>query len=349
MPYPDAAGPNGTSYVIGRTMELSNLMGSTTYDIEVVPRNETAGTFGYLAPMSIFKFLTITTKVPAEGMNEHGFSVSALLFSQSRYEEPQEGLPSLRPEDVVGSLLAHCADIQSALKYLGSVRVTAQSELFDLHWALVDATGRSVVVEYLEGQRVVYENAPRVMTNDPDLKWHWRNLNTLTHLSPNFPTDNKFMEIDVGGDIGAVPRTVGHGWNLAGLPGDFSPPSRFSRLFYLRGYAMHARPLQSEADAIVLGTGLLNNVFIPMGTVAPDPAAAFMERLEYTPYGILKNPQQKTMMIRGYRNSQWKKLDLKHLDFSKVSSWPLEDGSLGVKDITDKGTPSQDEIPEFSI
>ena len=42
-------------------------------------------------------------------------------------------------------------------------------------------------------------------------------------------------------------------------------------------------------------------------------------------------------MVRGYRNTQWRKIDLKRLDFSKGTTWPLEDGSLGIVDITDAG------------
>ena len=34
-------------------------------------------------------------------------------------------------------------------------------------------------------------------------------------------------------------------------------------------------------------------------------------------------------MVRGYRNTQWRKIDLKRLDFSKGTTWPLDDGSLG--------------------
>lgn len=34
----------------------------------------------------------------------------------------------------------------------------------------------------------------------------------------------------------------------------------------------------------------------------------------------------------GYRNSQWRKIDLKRLDFSQARTWPLEDGSLGIQE-----------------
>ena len=225
-----------------------------------------------------------------------------------------------------------------------------------LHWAIADTSGRSIIVEYLEGQRMVLENHPRVMTNDPDIRWHWRNLNTYVNLNPHYPWQNDILQIKTDADIGAVPRPIGHGWNLFGLPGqasfeddlcsifhpkwarwsnksrmilqrqrwawygllrwsstaqgDSSPPSRFVRLFYLRGYALQSRAMTSFREAVVLGTGLLNNVFLPVGPVAGNPREPG-DGPELTDYGVLKSCQEKVMLIRGYVNSQWRKIDLK--------------------------------------
>merc|ERR1712232_803731 len=178
--------------------------------------------------------------------------------------------------------------------------------------AITDATGRSVAVEYLDGQRVVYENTPRVMTNDPDMHWQWRNLNTYTNLSPNFPHQNDFLQVQTA--VGAVPKAIGHGWNLFGLPGDSSPPSRFVNLFYLREYAVNVlsqktrqsvrkpslrhgssrRMPSTQAvsidDAIVLGTDLMDRVVIPFGTVAENREEPFLDAYDFTDYDVLKIP-----------------------------------------------------------
>lgn len=91
--------------------------------------------------------------------------------------------------------------------------------------------------------------------------------------------------------------------------------------------------VKSFKDAVVLGNGLLNNVFLPIGPVAGNPREAG-DGPELTDYAVLKSCQGKVMLIRGYVNSQWRQIDLKRLDFSKAHTWPLEDGSLGVQDIT---------------
>lgn len=344
LPYSSS---NGTVYMIGRTMEFGNSE-SISYEMQTVPAKVSGGRYGYLGAMTVIGAPPIASKAPADGMNELGLTVSALELDQSVYEQPEAGFPSINVEDVVGNILANCATVEEAAKYLESVKVVAGSlaELLKLglHWAIHDAAGNSVVVEYLEGKRVVYDNAPRVMTNDPDLHWHWRNLNTYTNLSPKFPAQNNFMQLDTA--VGKVPRTQGHGWNLFGLPGDSSPPSRFARLFYLRGYALEEQKLQDWSDAVVLGTALLNNVFIPYGVVARNPEKTG-DRPEWTPYGVLKSPTERKVMFRAYRNSQWRLIDLNHINWEVVQTWPLEDGTLGIEDITAK--PSYVQVSEEMI
>jgi len=56
-----------------------------------------------------------------------------------------------------------------------------------MHWAMADATGDSVVIEYLDGVLHVNNNTVGVMTNDPDYQWHLYNLNNYVNLSPRWP------------------------------------------------------------------------------------------------------------------------------------------------------------------
>ena len=231
-------------------MELSNLYGTTSYSIEQVPGS--SGSFGYVAPMNHFNFQSTSFKVPFEGMNQEGLTISAHYLAQAVYEDAGEG-EGLNALQLVPSILANCSSVEDAIQLLQRVKVMAPSlgeaNFGGLHWAIADATGRSIILEYLEGQRHILENHPRVMTNDPEIKWHWRNLNTYVNLNPDYPWQNDFLQVNVTDDIGPVPRPIGHGWNLFGLPGDSSPPSRFVRLFYLRGYALTARPIKSFKDA----------------------------------------------------------------------------------------------------
>jgi choloylglycine hydrolase len=341
LPYPSSVSTNGTAYMIARTMELGNILGAISYNIQVVPTHVSGGRYGYVGAMNIIHAPVVGFTKPFEGMNEAGLTISALDF-EAVYQRPEAGVPSVEAEDIVGNVLAHHGSVEEVLNYLASVRVVTtgfEKMVVKVHWAIHDASGRSVVVEYVDGQRMVHENTPRVMTNDPELTWHWRNLNTYSNLNPKFPTQNDFLQVEAGSGVGTVPRAVGHGWNLFGLPGDMSPPSRFVRMFYLRGYALHAQSPKDFSDAVVLGTALLNNVFIPYGTVAADPQLGpGVDRPEFTPYGVLKSPAERKIMFRAYRNTQWRLIDLRKLNFAQAQSWPIEDGTLGIEDITEKAS-----------
>ncbi|CAJ1340128.1 unnamed protein product [Effrenium voratum] len=296
VPWKNATG--ATSYLIARTMELSDVFNSVTYSIEAFPRGKD-GKFGFVGPMSHLSLPGPEYTCLFDGLNEAGLSVSAHYFAEAVYEEPAPGRQQIIAKDLVPFLLANCSSVAEAVSLLASVQVVSAKVLnWGGHWAIADAEGNSVVVEYLQGKRVVSENPPRVMTNDPEIRWQWRNLNTYVNLSPKYPWQNDVVQVKVDDDIGTIPRPIGHGWNLFGMPGDFSPPSRYVRLFYLRGYAVEMSFPKSLNDAIVLGTALLNNVFIPYGTVASDPREKG-DNAEYTPYAVLKSPKDKVMMVRG--------------------------------------------------
>lgn len=341
IPVPDAGSVNGTKYVIARTMELGDDLPwpvvFTEYEIRVRVRGEDGARFGVLT-------LQRNALVPftheawyqeiAEGMNEVGFTVSTHTLRTSEYE----ALESSQPNDIdrfnlTIDLLRACADVDEAIAFVSAHRVTGANDGAGSHWAIADASGRSIVVEYVKGKRSILENTPRVMTNDPHLSWHWRNLNTYVNLRQDYPHQNDFLQVETS--VGPTPQALGHGWNLHGLPGDSASPSRFIQMFYLRGYSMHAAPPKTVDDAIVLASGLLNKVFIPKGTIGNE---SVLDNLEYTPYGIVKIPAERLMLVRSYRDLQWRQVNLSRVDFTQEKRWPIEDGTLGIEDITERGS-----------
>jgi choloylglycine hydrolase len=92
-------------------------------------------------------------------------------------------------------------------------------------------TAGHVVVESIGGALRVHVNSVGVATNDPPYDWHETNLNNYANLSPRWPTAT---DIEVETEVGTVPQAGGHGYNLLGIPGDYSPSARFVRLFFLK-------------------------------------------------------------------------------------------------------------------
>lgn len=303
------------------------------------PKGEHGAKYGLV---SVDASLPVGPWFMSDGMNEAGFTISVHTLRESVYQRPSVFEKNMLDIDLIPDLLRNCASVEEGLRYLEDRRVVGPSSMgLGGHWALADAGGRSVVLEYLRGERVVWENTPRVMTNDPPLDWHWRNLNNFANLDYTWPAQNEFLSVET--DVGTVPRPTGHGLNLGALPGDGSPPSRYVQLFYLRGYAVKTAPPKTMDDAIVLGSGLLNKVFIPYGTFAPGVTVA--ERLQgpaYTPFGMIKIPSERRILVRGYRNLRWRQVDLRKIDLTKSMTWPVEDGTLGVEDLSSQIGGSQD-------
>jgi choloylglycine hydrolase len=90
-----------------------------------------------------------------------------------------------------------------------------------LHWAFKDAKGGSIVIEYVNKQLMVYENPIGVLTNAPTFDWHINNLRNHINLT----------NINVDGlTLGKTTlKPLGQGTGMLGIPGDYTPPSRFLR------------------------------------------------------------------------------------------------------------------------
>ena len=275
---------------------------------------------GHLAlkPAGLTAGFPTSLAISTDGMNEKGLTVSTQVFTQSvLYMQPSapeasgtnvcfvafadwildnfDSVKSLR-DRITSDSLPNLNIVSALPAVLEALRKKSPSlaGLAGLHWSIDDAS-EHIVLEVLDGVIKMHNNTVGVVTNQPDFTWHLRNLNNFVNLRSDWPrnpdiqvqTDSEGSEFQP--EVGLVPNVskAGHGFNLLGIPGDYSPPSRFVRLFYLREYAMlRFKPKKRNKDSIALVTGLLNNVFINKGT-APDPTPG---EGEYTQYTVLKIP-----------------------------------------------------------
>lgn len=322
---------------------------------------------GHLAPELKSAGLTAGSPtsftVSTDGMNEKGLTVSTQVFHQSVYMQPSAPEASgttnvcfmafadwvLRTFDSVKSLREALHDLKIVGPSPGFVeKALTLTGLAGLHWSIDDAS-EHIVLEVLDGVIKMHNNTVGVMTNQPDFTWHLRNLNNFVNLRSEWPS-NLEIQVQTNSSEGSefepevelVPDVTkaGHGFNLLGLPGDYSPPSRFVRLFYLRQYAMlrfNPPKKRKYKDSIALVTSLLNNVFINKGTV-PDRKPGGVG--EYTQYTVLKIPSARLFFYKDYVGTQWRKVRLDKLGFSpKEGALPitpvrLVEDRVSIKDVT---------------
>lgn len=93
---------------------------------------------------------------PMDGMNEKGLCAAVLMIQDSPAFDQDTGKPDLTTTTAVRLLLDRAADVDEALALLEQYDLHASADMM-VHFALADAKGRSVVVEYIDNHMTVVE------------------------------------------------------------------------------------------------------------------------------------------------------------------------------------------------
>ncbi|NLJ79573.1 MAG: linear amide C-N hydrolase [Firmicutes bacterium] len=99
---------------------------------------------------------------PLDGLNEKGFCGAILALEHEGRTSQNRGKPNLTTTAALRLLLDRAADVEEAVDLLSRYDLHASADQ-DYHFALADASGRAVVVEYIQGEMYVTETA--VVTN----------------------------------------------------------------------------------------------------------------------------------------------------------------------------------------
>ena len=251
-----------------------------------------------------------------DAMNEKGLYVGVYYFpgyaDYAAYDKKQADR-SMSVGDFMQWLLSSFETVEEVRRNLDKVLVVdVKDPLFGgaplpFHWKIADPTGTSVVVEIVDGGEIkVYDTFKGVITNSPTYDWHLTNLRNYLNLStqPAAP-----LIID-----GESVAPFGGGSGLVGLPGDFTPPSRFVRAAVLTATA---RPLPTSVDAVFEAFRVLDGFNIPVGvTGKPDKIASDIESAtQITTAADLTN---KRYYFHTMSNREVRMIDLSKVDFATV-------------------------------
>ena len=235
-----------------------------------------------------------------DGLNEKGLHVGAFNFSEfAVYQDvtPANYDKCLNCFELPNYLLTTTATVDEAIAVLREVKlVDMPIKVFDnlrmqFHWRLADKSGRSVVIEYLEGELHVIENPLGVITNSPNFTWHLTNLTNYLNLSPyGWPA----VEVE---NLTLKPSSLGSGMN--GMPGDFTSPSRFIKAVAFQ--EMHV-PSDTADDGIKTAFHILNLSDIPKG--ASVQKAGGVDYPDITQVTVANDLTNLRFFFRTYENSQ---------------------------------------------
>ncbi len=184
----------------------------------------------------------------SDGINTKGLAFHCLFLSSTEYETRDQ-----RPGVSLGQygefLLDNAANVSEALNLMGQfqlVPVAFVGYVWPIHIAIEDESGDSAVIEFVNGQMIVYhESTPTtVLTNDPTLDTQLGYLPLYTYF----------------GNANGYP-----------LPGDVDPASRFVRA---SAFLLSSPKPSSVTDAISYLLSAIHCEVEPFGSVVPSLSGA---------------------------------------------------------------------------
>ncbi len=246
-----------------------------------------------------------------EGLNEAGLSAGLFFFPQyGQYEEynASNNARTLCDMQFVSWVLSQFSTIDQVKDAMKEIDlVSLDNRIGTVHWRIAEPNGKVVVLEFVGGKANFYDNPLGVITNAPGFEWQMMNLNNYVNLKPGSAPN---QEIAKGVEL----RQFGGGSGMLGLPGDYTPASRFVRAAFMQTTA----PLQPKSfDAAMMAFHLLNNFDVPVGLQVAEGKAP--EGLQ-TATQFTSATDQKALKLyyRTAWNSDIRCIDLMGIDFSKV-------------------------------
>jgi choloylglycine hydrolase len=299
----------------GRTLEFGFPMQS---NVIVIPAGkEMNGTLPgggkglvYTTRYGIVGANALNLPVILDGLNDQGLSVGLFYFpGYASYTKltAENASRAIAPHEFGLWVLANFATVDEVREGVKDIVVVptpapglgnAEGIVPPAHFFIQDRSGKSLVVEPVDGTLKVHDAPLGVITNAPTYDWHMTNLANYINLNVDDVESAKLGDQKLS--------AFGTGSGLLGLPGDFTPPSRFVRAAI---YSQAAVPNKTADDAVLAAFHILNQFDIPKGSVvSPGSGGPADEITEWTSVADLKNLR---WYFRTFEDQSIRMVDLK--------------------------------------
>ena len=242
-----------------------------------------------------------------DGLNEKGMYVGALYFpgyADYRENSSEIAARALAPEDYTGWLLASFSSVAEVKANYDKVVIVENpikelgGQSFPGHYIVVDQTGASVVIEPVDKTLKIYDNPLGVMTNSPTFDWHMTNISNYVNLSPVNAATVDLGEIKIAG--------FGQGSGMLGIPGDFTPPSRFIRA---AAFSLTAVKLPTAKETVLQMFHIMNAFDIPIGAISESKDK--MDVHDYTIWTSVSDLKNIRWAFKTYRGQTIQSIDVR--------------------------------------
>ena len=274
-----------------------------------------------------------------DGMNEKGLVVGTLYlpgFAEFQPYDPAQANISMGPLDLANFVLTQFATVDEVREGLKRIHVVPVPEPAlggipaPVHLMVVDQSGETIVVQYLKGELKIFDNPLRVITNSPSFDWHMTNLRNYINLSAVALPAKKIEDLDFA--------PIGAGTGFLGIPGDYTPPSRFVRAV---AYTQTARKTPDGDETVYEALRIMDNFNLPLGSAeGPDSDPELLKGMRSsTIWTIAADTRNLKYYYHTQHNRRLRMVDLKKIDFSpkklEVKRYPLDkQKSQDIDDVT---------------
>jgi len=303
------------SIVHGRTLEFAT---DLITSFAIIPRNHSFdGTtpvgkgLSYTSRYAVVGAILFNNIAVADGINEKGLAAGAFYFpGYARYAEitSRNQSKAVSSMEFVNWILTQFANIDEVKAGLPNVVIgPGLAKGFGdtappFHYIVYDPGGKSLVIEPLGDKFVVYDNPLGVLTNSRRFDWHMTNLRNFIHLKP--------MNVSPISIDGVVLEPFGQGSGMVGMPGDFTPPSRFVRATI---FSSSAIPSKTSEQSVLQLFHILNNFDIPLGITRQIENGKIHE--DYTLVTCVRDPQTLKFYFKTYEDQTIRMIDLNQFDW----------------------------------
>lgn len=306
----DGSFVNGRTVEFGMPLDLSEMFIPHNYDFNGTLPDGTPG-LSYRSKYAAIGVITFGAPAIVDGVNEKGLTVGMFYFpGYAGYTPvtPENKVMGVSPIEFPNWILTQFASVDEVKQNIASAVIVPTTPkgwpgLPPFHYIVYDKSGKSIVIEPIGGKLVVSDNPIGVFTNSPAFDWHMTNLNNYINLTAvNVPP--KMVN-------GITLKAFGDGSGMHGLPGDFTPPSRFVRAAI---FSASAIPSSDSASAVMQLFHILNNFDIPVGVTRT--MTNNKTDVEYTLATTARDPNNLKYYIRTYDNQNISMSDLNTFDWN---------------------------------
>jgi choloylglycine hydrolase len=243
-----------------------------------------------------------------DGLNEQGLAVGTFYFPTSAGYMPytaNDSSKTIAQWEVGSWMLENFATVDEVRANIGKVVVPevvfkAWGFAPPVHYVVLDASGKAIVIEYFGGKLNVFDDPLGVITNSPTFDWQMTNLRNYVNFSFSNVAPVKLGSVTL--------QPTGQGSGMLGIPGDFTPPSRFVRAV---AFSQSVLPSQTGDDAVLEAFHILNNFDIPKGAARDHEKDSHGNIVaDYTLWTSVNDLKRKQFYFRTYDNSQIRMVDL---------------------------------------